>query len=48
MEFHRKAAIGLLDVRFRRIPGHIEELVKILLRHCSPYRHRHKNEPPVL
>ena len=36
MIFHGKAAIRLFDVGFRRVSGHVEELVIILLRHCSP------------
>src|SRR6267378_1977701 len=37
MKFHGEAAIRLFDIRLRRGSGHIEELVIILLRHCSPY-----------
>ena len=48
MKFHGEAAVRLLDVGFRRVSRHIEELVVILLRHCSPWGlSAHKNEPPV-
>jgi hypothetical protein len=37
MIFHREAPIRLFDIRVGRGSGHIEKLVIILLRHCSPY-----------